>query len=686
MRNGKAPQEQLRLHRFVVILMMFVLLCAVFVARLVQMQLTDYDGSYTFNRLAQTERIVKIKAVRGMICDRNGEVLVSTRERYHLQTDDAFPTDDATCNKILSELLTLLDSQNVACDGTQTMLPYTYENGTVQLGTRTEKQQAALDAFLERHELDISDDEPSLLYELCQYFGLIDAQTDTQTADWGTLYRLAQLRYDIDVCQNEETSYVFHRDCDMTLVSAVQERKWQGLDFGTDMVRVYHYPGYLSQVLGRVGKIQSGDEEYYSSLGYAMDAVVGVDGVEELYETTLCGTDGEMRVIEDANGEVLSTEIIREAVPGRNVYLTIDIDLQIKAEESLKNTIQTVAANGAATETAFDGEDANAGALCAVNPNDGSILAMASYPTYNLSTYSQDYAVLSQDENRPYLNRVLQGTYEPGSTFKPAVAAAALEYGVIDANTIIRDQGVYRYYENYQPACWIYNRYPGSTHGDENVVDALIDSCNYFFYETGRLLGIERMNAYAKTLGLGSETGVELKESTGSLAGPEEREAAGRVWYPGDTLQAAIGQSDNLFTPLQMCMYISTLCNGGTRYQAHLYHQTVDYNTGEVLDAYTTNVLGKAQISSEHLGLIKSAMSTIATAVFPQSTTTYTVGGKTGTAQVGANASENALYAAFAPLDNPQIVAYCVIEHGSTGGNAGIAIRSVLDSYFASNG
>ena len=165
MRNGKAPQEQLRLHRFVVILMMFVLLCAVFVARLVQMQLTDYDGSYTFNRLAQTERIVKIKAVRGMICDRNGEVLVSTRERYHLQTDDAFPTDDATCNKILSELLTLLDSQNVACDGTQTMLPYTYENGTVQLGTRTEKQQAALDAFLERHELDISDDEPSLLYD-----------------------------------------------------------------------------------------------------------------------------------------------------------------------------------------------------------------------------------------------------------------------------------------------------------------------------------------------------------------------------------------------------------------------------------------------------------------------------------------------------------------------------------------
>lgn len=266
------------------------------------------------------------------------------------------------------------------------------------------------------------------------------------------------------------------------------------------------------------------------------------------------------------------------------------------------------------------------------------------------------------------------------------MAAAALEYGVIDANTIIRDQGVYRYYENYQPACWIYNRYPGSTHGDENVVDALIDSCNYFFYETGRLLGIERMNAYAKTLGLGSETGVELKESTGSLAGPEEREAAGRVWYPGDTLQAAIGQSDNLFTPLQMCMYISTLCNGGTRYQAHLYHQTVDYNTGEVLDAYTSNVLGKAQISSEHLGLIKSAMSTIATAVFPQSTTTYTVGGKTGTAQVGANASENALYAAFAPLDNPQIVAYCVIEHGSTGGNAGIAIRSVLDSYFASNG
>lgn len=681
MKNKRAKQEnQLRPHRFAAIVMLFFLITAVFLARLVQMQLTDYDGNYSLHRLAAGTRYVTVKAVRGMICDRNGKVLVSTEEIYHLETNGLLPRDDALRNQTLRDVLALMERCGTPRAFSATYLPYTLENGTVIPATLNEKQAEYLEKFLA--DTKIADRfDSSFLYQLCRYYEIVDEQTDVGAADWAALYELAQLRYDIDAYHAQGKPFRLAANCEMQLVTALKERGTEGVGFSTEQVRVYHYPGYLSQILGRIGKIQEQDVEYYTALGYPMDAVVGVDGLEKVFETTLCGTDGQMLVTEDADGNILKTETTQEPVAGNNVYLTIDIDLQIIAEDRLKANIEQVAAAGAASPEEYDGEDAAAGALCAVNPQDGSILAMASYPTYDMTTFSRDYAALASNEKKPLLNRVLQGQYEPGSTFKPAVAAAALENSVIDENTVIRDEGVYKYYEDFQPACWIYNRFPGSTHGDENVVEALVDSCNYFFYETGRQMGIDKMNGYISRLGLGQATGVELFERTGTLAGPEERNEKGERWNPGDTLQAAIGQSDNLFTPLQMCMYLSTLTNGGTRYQAHLYAKTTPFDSDEVLNAYTPTVLDTVPLSEKTSSLIKGAMGRVSTAVFTD--TSYTVGAKTGTAQVSKTGSDNALYEAFAPLEKPEIVAFAVIENGSSGSNAGRCVKDLFDAYFA---
>ena len=317
--------------------------------------------------------------------------------------------------------------------------------------------------------------------------------------------------------------------------------------------------------------------------------------------------------------------------------------------------------------------------------NTGEILAMASYPTYSLITFSQDWNELSQSKLSPYLNRAISGTYAPGSTFKMVSAIAALEEGIVTPAEKIKDEGVYRFYEpNYTPACWIWNS-RGRTHGDLTASDALKYSCNYYFYEVGRLTGIETLNLYARQFGLGQKTGVELtNEKSGILAGRESREARGGSWYGGDTIQAAIGQSDNLFTPLQLCSYISTLANGGTRYQPHLLRQVKDYTGTQLLQDGTPTVLDQLEISDATLQAVYSGMLGVTTEDGTASSVfanyPIQVAGKTGSAEVGSG-SANGVFVAFAPYDDPQIAVCVVGEHAGSGGNVAPVAKAVLNMY-----
>ena len=264
------------------------------------------------------------------------------------------------------------------------------------------------------------------------------------------------------------------------------------------------YPGYASHILGQTGKIQD-NVDYYTERGYSLDAVVGLSGVEAAFEEYLRGQDGTLTITEDAYGNTVSVELTKEPVAGQDVWLTLDMGMQVVAENALAENIFKIRAE--ATKP-LSGEDASAGAMTVLDVNTGEILAIASYPTYNLATFSEDFSKLSQDESRPYLNRALSGTYAPGSTFKVGVAVAALTEGIITKDTIIDAQGKYMYYASsgFTPRCWIY-LLSGKVHGKINVVQAIQESCNYFFYDVGRQLTIQKMNEYAKYYGLGEHTG-----------------------------------------------------------------------------------------------------------------------------------------------------------------------------------
>ena len=358
----------------------------------------------------------------------------------------------------------------------------------------------------------------------------------------------------------------------------------------------------------------------------------------------LHGTDGTRAIVEDQYGNLISETVVKEPVPGSDVRLTIDIDLQITAEDALADNIRLIREEADPKPGEHDGEDAHSGAVVALDPDTGALLAAASYPTYRLSDYIDNYAALAADENRPLYNRALLGTYTPGSTYKPGVAAAALSEGVITRNTVIVDKGVYDF-GDYHPRCWIYLRF-GRTHGAQTVIEAIQNSCNYFFYEVGYRIGIDAIDKYSRVYGLGEPTGIELPESTGILAGPAYSESTGNVWNPGNTLQAAIGQSDNMFTPLQLSVYISTLLSGGTRYRAHMLRSVHAYPSGEVLSETAPEVMSAVELDAGIVATVKSAMKDVvesgsAARIFRGYD--ITVGGKTGTAQVGGDRTGSAL-------------------------------------------
>jgi len=639
----------------------FVAVCLLYVSRLVNMQIANpefFAGSgRTYTRKAA------IQAVRGEIFDRNGNKLAANEYHYDLVIDRSLlPKEESEVNSSLNALLSLLSKRNM----TDPILPALSKNDTYH-------------AFLDKHDLknDITTkDFLTFLFERYEIEEILPYRKE-----------IALLRYTWETTvKDTNASYTLLQDLDVSLIGALQEENIRGLSIVKRVSRVYPYEGYASHLLGVTGKIHKEDLEYYSELGYPMDAIVGVSGAEKAFEALLHGTDGQLTLTLDKNGRILDQTVTKEPIAGQDVYLTIDIELQIAAEDALAKNILSIREKGLNSGKALNGEDCRTGALAAVDPRDNGILALASYPTYDLNTYIQDYAALLADPDTPLLNRALSGTYAPGSVFKPAVAAAALENGIITPYDRIDDKGIYDYYApSYTPRCWYYSYY-GRGHGEQNVTDAIMNSCNYFFYDIGRRLGIERMNAYCKDLGLGQSTGIELYEEKGTLAGPASREVSGLgIWNPGDTLQAAIGQIENAFTPLQLSVYMSALLNGGTRYEAHLFDHTATFYRGETLSVHQTKILSEAKMSEGTKRVLKNAMKSVmedgtASRLFAD----YEIptGGKTGTAQVSAKKSNNAVLSAFAPFDEPEIVVTCIIEQGVNGTDAGPSVKAVLDRYF----
>ena len=471
--------------------------------------------------------------------------------------------------------------------------------------------------------------------------------------------------------------YTFANDIPMETVQKIKEYEFDlnGVSVEIEPVRDYPFGPLAAHILGRTDIIYR--EEYLKlrEQGYGMNDIIGKDGLEKVLEKYLKGKDGYKRINQSSSSVTSQQMKVKEAITENYAILTLDSGLQKVTEEALAKSIED--ARG------YKGHDCYSGAAVAVEIATGDVLAMASFPNYEPSQYTKTYNKLANDPHKPLFNRALDGAYTPGSTFKPLTAIAALEEGIISPTQTIKDDGIYTYYApSYQPTCLIW-RNTGETHGTINVSEAIGVSCNYFFYDVGRRLTINNLEKYAHLFGLGENTGIELSESSGIVAGPTYREKLGTKWYPGDTLQAAIGQSDNMFTPAQLASYVSTIINGGKRYALHLIKEVRSYDTGDIVYKSEPKVVSQAEIRESTVAAVKDGMRRVtadgtAKAVFEDFP--IAVGGKTGTAEVGQG-SDTVLFVGFAPYENPQIAVAIVLEHGATSSYAAQVARNMFEYY-----
>lgn len=651
--------------------------------------------------VARTETI---NASRGEILDTRGQVLVSNETTYQVTLETSLMGSAKNRALTLAALLELCREQGQNWTDTLPLTdspPYAYTLDTSSSSeiTRLRKLTAiygwddwvhttvpgGVDEISGELLPDSDNWTPTITaelllqnlrtqYKLDEY---LPDLTDREARDLiGVLYEL-----DLRTREVTYTEYVFARAVDITFITLVKEQKLSGVSIDAVSTRRYHTTS-ASHILGRVGDITSAQWEgsettvgYRDLVGYAYNDQVGQSGVELAFEQYLHGTSGTRAIETDSTGKITNESWISEPQPGNNVVLTINDSLQAAVTEALANHIEGL-------------EESSGGSAVMVDMT-GGVLAMVSYPSFDLSTYSQDFNQLVSDPLKPLYNRATMGTYMPGSIFKMVTGLAALEEGIIEPNTKIRTTGVFTGYTSntaQAPKCWIYRQY-GGNHGLINITQAIRDSCNYFFYELSYRMGIDTLGQYAKLLGLGQSTGIEIPENTGYVAGPETSAQLGVEWYEGATTSAAIGQENNLFTPLQLANYVATLVNGGTHYSAHLLKSVKSSDYGQVIYEYEPEIIDQINIAPENLAVLKEGMYQVTqTSSIAQYFNALPVkaGAKTGTAQVNNNTSTNATFVCFAPYDDPQVALCLVVEKGSSGASLAALAAEILQYYFTS--
>ena len=686
-KDAQTEQESHRLRvRIAVMLSLFGAILLTFAGVLYNVQVV-HGEEYLNNTSYTVIENETVETVRGSILDSNGKVLVGNRQIYNIILDTSLMGTDR--NRILLELLELCRQQGITWSDSLPIsdtAPWLYTKHLnsvfsyeVSQDDGTVSRSNTLLGSLSKRMKWISDPATSelparkLLTAMCLSFGLIEDEEEPITEELrdaaGVLYELYLRKYELTY-----TDYTFARDVDITFISIIKEHALDGVEIKSTTTRSYNTDN-AAHILGPVALIDSNDWPIYKELGYPMNAYVGKGGVELAFENWLHSSSGVRRTETDEKGNIISQFWAVEPSPGNNVVLTVDATVQATTEQLLAEFV-----------TALE-EPAGAAAVM-LDVSNGGVIAMASYPTYNMSTYYQDYNDLLAAEYSPLYNRATHGLYAPGSTFKPLTAIAALTEKVITTSSTVYCGGVYEYYAyaGYTPVCWIHTMF-NSRHGDEAVSKAITDSCNIFFYDVGRRLGIQELVRYATMFGLGQKTGIEIGEYQGMVAGPESAATLGLQWYGGDTLPAAIGQGNHQFTPLQLANYIATLVNGGTHYEVHLLESVRSADFSQTVYEYEPVVRDQIDISPSALAAVKKGMYDLSktSSMKPYfSTLSVEVGCKTGTAEVAGSEIANAVFVCFAPYDNPEVALCIVAEKGDSGGSLASVAAGMLAQYFAS--
>lgn len=635
-------------YRFFVIAAVFVLLCITF---LVTLGLTQCKGpSMSDEDRGLDVRTETVLGERGRIFDRNGVLLVGNSTNYDLIFEyGSMAYDSYSVNSALIKCISMLDSSGNADKRAKDyfVLQGTYPNMSLvaDAGNTDTDVGFYYNRFLVRNSLPLDTSAQNLIEHFTDKYRLIDKRYSNEQ-----ITELIRIHYDMErVGFGAYQEYVIAQGFDpndtqqKTFITQIKEARIEGVTVIRQRGRVYYNDDYASHILGKLGNITAENVDDYE--GYPLDALVGISGCELAFESYLRGTDGKKISKYDKNGNLVEEYYDPAPIVGNDIYLTIDINLQKAAEDSLAEEIERL-------------EHSEAGAATAIDPSTGEVLVIASYPTYSVSQF----------------NRALNGTYAPGSTYKIGSALAALEEGHITPSSEYFCNHTYPYLGG--PTCL-------GTHGDIDVAEAIRVSCNVFFYYVGHQMGLDKITPYTQKLGLGVKTGIELGESVGIIASEGYCEKVEAVWREFDNASGAIGQSYHAYTPLQLSVYTSSVVNHGIRYSAHLL-KTVKTRSGNVILEKTPEIADTLEFSESTYNTLISGMHSVVST--SEELSSYfsgidvKVGGKTGTAQTGKY--DNALFSGFAPLNSPKIVASCVLEYGEAGSNASKIVADIFEEYF----
>lgn len=674
--------ERITKFRARILLALFAIVLALFAFKLYDLQVIQTGGS-TDNTTTFTTR-TRVKAARGDLLDTNGNVLVGNRASYDLVINHYVLLTASGTNNYLYQLVNRCREQGIEYNENfpvSRSRPFVYT-----LDQYNSAWQSYFQKYLHNKELDSDITAPLLVKRLRERYKIPAEWTEEDAR------AVIGLRYEMDLrgYVGSLPNHVFMSDVSDEHLSTLVELNIPGLFVEKTTVREYSTK-YAAHVLGFVGKMNAKQwEKYKDNPDYSMDSEIGQSGLEAAFEEYLHGVDGYRIDTVTTSGELVKSEWEVEPKAGANVEVSIDLRLQRAAEEGLDAVITGL--RGQEDEDA-DGKDAEGGAVVAINVKTGQVLTCASYPTYDLSTYFENYNEILEADFDPLYNRALLGTYPPGSTYKMSMVIAGIHSGLITSETTIVDKGRFdKYAPGFVVNCLRWSSHRG-THGATTAAVALQVSCNYFFYELGDRINISTMDSTAKALGLGEPTGIELPENIGHRANEETKAKLyedGR-FYTADRITAAIGQSDNRFTPMQLAVYTAALANKGTRYKATFLNRVVSADYRSLLRYSEKEVLSTLEISEDAYTAYHTGMRLVTQKTADWNGTAYSifknypiaVAAKTGTAQSGqTNASDHGAFVCYAPADDPQIAIAIYGEKAGHGSSLGSIAKDMLNIYF----
>ena len=666
-------------RRMILLIAVACFIMGLYAMRLIFLQLVNGDD-FKSRATNTTDYNFTVTAARGDIVDSAGRRIATTTTSYNVVLNKLL-MGDRDLDEMLQQIVELLRANGESWNDTlligQADAAGDYAFTDDDASASDQKQLADMKETLGLQQYATANDVMEMLVEKN---GLQDFSLEWQRV-------LAGIHYEMDrQAFSNVNNFVMAENVSAVTVATIKEHSLQlpGVEIVETSARSYDQSDIIPAVLGRVGKItaekwkvtdENGQVTYpLKEKGYNMNDVLGISGLESVYEDELRGKDGVETITRNSDGVIVDTKLTTVPEPGHTVQLTIDSNFQRAVDKALAENIDMInrVYNTGTMKAA-------AGAVVVLDVKDGSVLAAANYPSYDQNLYATNYTEYSSDPSLPLFNRALQGLYTPGSTFKPAVAVAALDSGLINQYSTVFCNGVYNYFKDYHPRC---TRHGHS--GNIDVVTAIKWSCNVFFYDVGRRLTSDVYDAYAYKLGLGQRTGVEVNEAVGRLTTKSDSNYTASL-----DVQAAIGQGNTVVTPIQLATYAATLANNGTRYRTHFVKAILDTNTGEVLSETKPEVMDVIEGTGNTFQLVRQGMMQVPSTISGKiASYPVAIACKTGTPQRSETYAPgkhylNAMMVAYLPADDPQIAIGITIEYGGYGARTGDLVVDIANAYFA---